>query len=70
MYIGYDLDTTGREASARIIKTKSKDFEIRSVTYPHAVLADGKIAKDPGDVWEAWGDVRFREFLLKTQETF
>ena len=70
MYLGYDLDSTGQSASARIVKKMGRDFDIQVVVYPQARMADGKTAKDPGDIWEAWGDSRFREFLLTTQETF
>lgn len=70
VYVGYDLDSTGRDASARIVKTRGSDFEVRVVKYPHVCMSDGKVAKDPGDIWEAWGDTRFHEFLLTTQETF
>ena len=70
VYLGYDLDSTGQSASARIVKKMGRDFDIQVVVYPQARMADGKTAKDPGDIWEAWGDSRFREFLLTTQETF
>ena len=70
VYLGYDLDATGRSASAQIKKKMGSEFDIQIITYPQVMMLEGKVAKDPGDIWEAWGDTRFREFLLSTQEMF
>ena len=66
--LGYDMDQKGREASRAFAKAYEKDFQIQIVTYPQAKQVDGKIAKDPAEIWEAWGDPRLQEFLLSTQE--
>ena len=68
--LGYDMDRTGRESSARFTHAYGAEFEIQTVSYPKAKMADGKIAKDPSEIWEAWGDTRLHEFLLSTQETY
>lgn len=68
--LGYDMDKAGREACARFASAHGADFEVQTINYPPARLADGKLAKDPSEIWEAWGDERLRAFLLSTQETY
>ena len=68
--LGYDMDKAGREACARFTSVHGDDFEVQIISYPPARTADGKLAKDPSEIWEAWGDARFQAFLLSTQETY
>jgi DNA primase len=68
--LGYDMDKTGREACARFTTAHGVDFEVQTINYPPARTADGKVAKDPSEIWEAWGDDRLQAFLLSTQETY
>jgi len=62
VWIGYDNDPTGNRAYQRFLSQYGRDFDIRRLTYPKA-LSGGKPAKDPGDLWEAWGDTRLKQFL-------
>jgi DNA primase len=68
--LGYDMDRTGRESCAKFTQAYGADFEIQTIAYPPAKLADGKTAKDPSEIWEAWGDQRLIAFLKSTQETY
>jgi DNA primase len=61
IWLGYDMDATGRRACERYKKRLDGEFDVRVVCYPKVV--SGKPAKDPGDLWESWGDVRFQEFI-------
>jgi DNA primase len=68
--LGYDMDRTGRASCARFTKAYGDTFEVQTIAYPPARLADGKLAKDPSEIWEAWGDTRLLAFLKSTQESF
>jgi DNA primase len=64
IWLGYDMDPAGRRASHRFQKEHGRDFEVQIVSYPQVAMLDGRLAKDPGEIWEAWGDMRLREALL------
>lgn len=63
VYLVYDNDKTGREAVERFIRYNGKDFTTHVLQYPRVLTAAGKPVKDPGDLWELWGDERFAAFL-------
>lgn len=54
--LGYDNDDTGRRAVLRFIKEHRDEFKIVDVKYPKKPMVNGKMTKDPGDLWELWGD--------------
>ena len=62
VWIGYDNDSTGSRAYQRFLSQYGRDFDIRRLLYPKALFG-GKPAKDPGDLWEAGGDPRLKQFL-------
>ncbi len=63
--LGWDNDATGRKNTHHFIKTHPKDFQIVDLggRYPRLPLPGGKVTKDPGDLWEARGDVWMRDFV-------
>lgn len=64
IWLGYDMDDAGRNASQRFVRQHGKEFShVGIVDYPRARMADGKLSKDPSDLWEAWGDPKFSSFL-------
>ncbi len=70
IWLGYDMDSTGRDAIGRFQAGHRDEYKsIRGVTYPRVPMADGKLCKDPSDLWEAWGDVRFGNFMKSVLET-
>ena len=64
IWVGYDADTTGRNAAADFVKYNSEDFDIRVVRYPQVpMVGTARLTKDPGDLWETWGDTQFQQYL-------
>jgi DNA primase len=67
LWLAYDMDPKGREAVARVYKQHGQNFEkIHDIRFPRLPTLDGKArVKDPAELWEVWGDTRFREFLQR-----
>lgn len=63
VWIGYDMDSAGNRAYDRFRQQYGREFDVRRVVYPRVTLVGGKLVKDPGDLWEAWGDARLGEYL-------
>jgi DNA primase len=64
VFLSYDLDSAGRLGMSKFIRTYGKDFdEVTIIEYPQVTTVDGKVAKDPSEIWEAWGDDRLAEHL-------
>jgi len=69
VWLGYDMDTPGKKGCADFQRRYEKDFElVYRVSYPQV---NGKPVKDPGDLWEAWGDAQLIPFVrsIIAQET-
>jgi hypothetical protein len=67
VHVFYDNDKPGRDATEKFDLYHKSDFDINAWGYPIGVkLSNGKLVKDPGDLWEAWGDVRLAAYI-KTQ---
>lgn len=64
VHLFYDDDRTGISGASNFEKEHGTAFSIRRVSYPRGVTLFGKRVKDPGDLWEAWGDDRLRDHLL------
>ena len=60
VWLGYDMDETGRRGCADFVSEYGSDFEVYTVAYP---MVNGKVMKDPGDLWEAWGDAQMVPFI-------
>ncbi len=63
VWLGYDMDATGRRAGAKFARECAKDFDIKVVSYPVIPMTNGKNTKDPSDLWEMWGEERLSAFL-------
>lgn len=64
VFISYDLDQAGRLGTSKFIRAYGKDYdEVVDVEYPQVTTVDGKVAKDPNEIWEAWGDERLSAHL-------
>lgn len=64
VYLSYDQDNTGRLGTSKFIRAYGKDFdEVVPIEYPQVTTIDGKVAKDPSEIWEAWGDERLSSHL-------
>lgn len=66
VYLFYDADKTGREACWSFVGEHRTDFDrLQVMEYPRGVTLYGKFVKDPADLWEAWGDDRLKQHILK-----
>jgi DNA primase len=62
VWLGYDMDEPGRRACERYQKQLSSEFDAKVVLYPRVpMLGTSKLTKDPGDLWETWGDAKFQD---------
>jgi len=69
VWLGYDMDSPGRRGCNEFKSKHKKDFEVYVVEYPKKI--NGKQIKDPGELWEVWGDAQMTPFIssIITQET-
>jgi DNA primase len=58
VWIGYDMDASGRKGCEDFKKRWENDFEVYIVKYPKI---NG--VKDPSDLWEVWGDSQIIPFI-------
>lgn len=57
VYLGYDNDATGLKGHLEFVERYGDEFEVYVVQYPAKI-------KDPGDLWEAWGDAQLAPYIL------
>jgi DNA primase len=60
VYLGYDNDATGLKGHREFVERYGDEFEVYVVQYPKV---PGSKIKDPGDLWEAWGDTQLVPFI-------
>lgn len=60
VWMGYDMDPTGRNGCKQFFDDHGHDFQVYIVTYPKV---NGSFVKDPGELWEAWGDTQMTQFI-------
>ncbi len=63
VYLAYDMDERGRQAIQKFQKYHGREFRAHEIQYPRILMADGKTAKDLGDLWESGGDARIKAIL-------
>lgn len=68
LWLGYDSDPAGRHACKGIEVEHGDTFKVHTITFPRVQLPNGDKAKDPSDLWEAWGDDRMAKFLRSLRE--
>ncbi len=65
----YDMDAAGRDGTHTFIKEHGSKFDrIKAPQLPRLKFADGKLTKDPSDVWELLGDERLGVYLKSAFE--
>lgn len=70
VWLGYDMDAKGRKASFEFRREYGQEFDVRIVAYPKIFqVGSRELIKDPGDLWEAWGDTRVGEFVQSITES-
>ena len=60
VWIGFDMDAPGRTGCRKFQNDHGSEFEVYVVEYPRI---NGTFTKDPGDLWEAWGDAQMVPYL-------
>lgn len=63
VWMGYDMDKAGRTASKDFQKDHGSEFEVYIIDYPKV---QGSWVKDPGVLWELWGDNQLQKFMNET----
>jgi len=69
VWLGYDMDASGKDGCTDFQIRYGKKFEtVYRMAYPKV---NGKQMKDPGDLWENWGDSQLIPFIRSaiSQET-
>lgn len=68
LWVAYDMDSTGLTVSYGLARELRELFKVVVVKFPRAPLAAGGTAKDPNDLWSAWGDVGLGAYLQKVRQ--
>lgn len=69
VWLGYDMDVKGRKAASEFVREHGREFDAQVVSYPKLFKVGTKeLIKDPGDLWECWGDPKVRAFVLSVIE--
>lgn len=64
VWVGYDADPAGKAATKQIVRELGSEFSVRPVYYPPVkAYGSDRPIKDPGELWEAWGDDQFGKFI-------
>ena len=63
VWMGYDMDGPGRLGCQEFEKKYGDEFQVYIVAYPRVKTVDGKLIKDPADLWEVWGDSQLKPFI-------
>lgn len=70
VWLGYDMDARGRKACFDFAKEYGREFDTHVVVYPKIFKPGSReLLKDPGDLWEAWGDAGVAEFVKSLMES-
>jgi DNA primase len=64
VWLGYDNDKDGKRA-CEVFKTKYDYLDVRFLIPPRIKIANDKYTKDQNELWQAWGDERFRTYLIQ-----
>jgi DNA primase len=66
VWMGYDMDERGQRSNKSFARSHGEVFKVHQVSYPQPLTPSGKKVKDPGDLWETWGDDRVGVFVRAT----
>lgn len=67
----YDRDVPGQKASENFSKFHGSEFKVVIVNLPVLTVPHtGKLAKDPGEVWEVQGDEAFGVFMKRLKDPY
>ena len=60
VWLGYDMDKPGLEGRNQFYRNYNSFFQVYTVEYPKV---NGTFIKDPGELWEVWGDSQLVPFI-------
>jgi DNA primase len=63
LWTAYDNDETGRKSVEKVQKVYGGEFNVRNVTWPQEKMVNGKLTKDPSDLWETLGETKFSNLV-------
>lgn len=66
VFLGYDMDPPGRAGCAQFQSRYGPEFRVHVVSWP---AVNGDQVKDPGELWEAWGDAGLIPFVRGVVDT-
>lgn len=71
VWLAYDNDKDGRRAALEFQQLyRDEHLDPRIITWPRVRVGTNKYTKDPNELWEVWGDSRFRECLLRQVDPY
>lgn len=60
----YDRDATGRRGGEKFIRFHGANFEkVNDLLLPMVKNEKNELVKDPGELWEVWGDEKFNSYF-------
>lgn len=66
LIVAYDMDSTGRKVSYDLARELKDQFDVKIVSFPRVPLGlEGRKAKDPNELWLAWGDKPLGAFIQR-----
>jgi DNA primase len=68
--LAYDNDTTGQKAAASFYKEHGREYQIEGIRWAKLPMPNGKMTKDPGDLWELRGEEYLGKFIREGVEPF
>jgi DNA primase len=63
IWLGWDNDSTGRTSCGKFLSRFGSEFAIHPVVYPQVPKIEGGVTKDPGELWESWGEAKFSKYV-------
>ena len=67
LLLAYDMDSTGLSVAYDLARELRGTFEVVIVKFPRVRLPRGGLAKDPNELWSAWGDVGLGAYLKRVR---
>lgn len=63
LFVAYDMDPVGRKVSYELARELKDEFKVKIVGFPRPHLSTGRAAKDPNELWSAWGDESLASYI-------
>jgi len=64
VWLGYDMDAVGRRGCLNFERDHGRELRVYIVSYPQITKV-----KDPGDLWEVWGDSKLIPYVQELMST-